>query len=154
MEYEYDVCIVGGFGHVGLPLSIAFASIGKNTCAYDISDKMIDKLEKGEMPFMEYDADNKLKEALKKGKLHFSTNKEVVGKSKDIIITIGTPTDTHLNPELKHLPAPKDDVRYRVGRSEKAKRLLGWEPKYDLNYIISDTVNFIRSNIDFKKVRK
>lgn len=100
MEYEYDVCIVGGFGHVGLPLSIAFANMGKNTCAYDISDKMIDGLEKGEMPFIEYDADNKLKEALKKGKLHFSTNKEVVGKSKDIIITIGTPTDTHLNPEF------------------------------------------------------
>ncbi len=100
MEYEYDVCVVGGFGHVGLPLSIAFANMGKKTCAYDISDKMIDKLEKGEMPFIEYGADDKLREALKKGTLHFSTNKEVVGKSRDIIITIGTPTDTHLNPEF------------------------------------------------------
>lgn len=57
-------------------------------------------------------------------------------------------------PELKHLPAPKDDVRYRVGKSEKAKKLLGWEPKHNLNYILSDTVKFIRSNIDLKKVPK
>ncbi len=57
-------------------------------------------------------------------------------------------------PELKHLSAPKDDVRYRVGKSEKAKRLLGWEPKRDLNYILSDTVNFIKSNLDLKKMQK
>ena len=29
---KYDVCVIGGCGHVGLPLAIAFASKGINVC--------------------------------------------------------------------------------------------------------------------------
>ena len=50
-------------------------------------------------------------------------------------------------PEIKHMEAPKDDVRFRVGRSEKAKKLLGWEPRYDMEYILDDTIQFISSNV-------
>jgi nucleoside-diphosphate-sugar epimerase len=53
-------------------------------------------------------------------------------------------------PEIKHIPAPKDDVRYRVGKAEKAKRVLGWEPKYDLDYILNDVSGFIRENLKIK----
>lgn len=47
-------------------------------------------------------------------------------------------------PGFKHLPVPPADVRFRVGVSEKAKKILGWEPKYDMDYIIEDTLGFIR----------
>lgn len=100
VKFDYDVCVVGGFGHVGLPLSIAFANIGKKTCAYDIDEAALNKLEHGIMPFMEFNGDKLFSDALKSGNLHFSQSKEVVGRSKNIIITIGTPTDEHLNPEF------------------------------------------------------
>ena len=50
-------------------------------------------------------------------------------------------------PGFRHLEAPPDDVRFRVGVSEKAKRMLGWMPKYDINYTIDDTVEFVRTHM-------
>lgn len=47
-------------------------------------------------------------------------------------------------PGFKHLPAPPADVRFRIGVSEKAKKILGWEPKYNMDYIIEDTFKFIK----------
>lgn len=50
-------------------------------------------------------------------------------------------------PGLASLPAPPDDVRFRIGVSDKAKRVLGWEPRYDMDYILEDTLDFIRKNM-------
>lgn len=46
-------------------------------------------------------------------------------------------------PKIKHIPSPKDDVRYRVGKADKAKRILGWKPKYGLDYILRDVSKYI-----------
>lgn len=54
-------------------------------------------------------------------------------------------------PVIKHVDAPKDDVRFRVGVSKKAETQLGWTPKYDMNYILEDTYGFIKKN--FKDVK-
>jgi UDP-N-acetyl-D-mannosaminuronic acid dehydrogenase len=32
--FKYDICVVGGFGHVGLPLAIVFADKGKKSCVF------------------------------------------------------------------------------------------------------------------------
>jgi len=50
-------------------------------------------------------------------------------------------------PGFKHLPAPPSDVRFRIGVSAKAKDVLGWEPRYDLDYIIDDTLQFIKNQM-------
>jgi nucleoside-diphosphate-sugar epimerase len=50
-------------------------------------------------------------------------------------------------PGFKHMPVPDGDVRYRVGVSEKARTLLGWQPRHELDYIIDDSVRFIRQRL-------
>jgi UDP-glucose 4-epimerase len=50
-------------------------------------------------------------------------------------------------PGFRYLEAPTDDVRYRVGVSEKARRMLGWMPKYDIDYTIDDTAEFVRTHM-------
>jgi len=50
-------------------------------------------------------------------------------------------------PGFKYLPVPPSDVRFRVGVSDKAKKVFNWIPKYDIDYIIDDTYNFISKNI-------
>jgi nucleoside-diphosphate-sugar epimerase len=55
-------------------------------------------------------------------------------------------------PKIKYVPAPKDDVRFRVGVSKKAHRLLGWKPKYGIDYILDDTYGFIKEN--FKSLKR
>ncbi len=99
MAYKYDLCVVGGLGHVGLPLSIRFADVGLKVCAYDTSHEAYKTVSSGKMPFIEYGAEEVLDRVLKSGLLTVSTSPEKISESKDVIITIGTPTDLHLSPE-------------------------------------------------------
>ncbi|MDE1861174.1 MAG: nucleotide sugar dehydrogenase [Candidatus Micrarchaeota archaeon] len=105
MKDEFDICVIGGFGHVGLPLSIAFADAGKRVCAFDIAKDKIDILKKGKMPFMEEGGDAKLDKVVKSGMLKPSLSPDDITKSTNVIIVIGTPTDTHLSPEFESMKA-------------------------------------------------
>lgn len=95
----YDVCIVGGLGHVGLPLGISLACSGKRVMLYDIDEKAIQTVSQGKMPFMEAGAEDIIKDVLGKS-LFISSNKEVISESYFVIIVIGTPVDEHLNPKF------------------------------------------------------
>jgi UDP-glucose 4-epimerase len=50
-------------------------------------------------------------------------------------------------PGFKHVSAPSDDVRFRVGKSEKAAQLLGWTPRYNIDVILDDSIGFIREKM-------
>jgi UDP-N-acetyl-D-mannosaminuronic acid dehydrogenase len=95
----YDVTIVGGLGHVGLPLGISLAHAGKKVMLYDINQKTIDIVSQGKMPFMEEDAEDVLENVLNKN-LFISSDKKVISDSYFIVIVIGTPVDEHLNPRF------------------------------------------------------
>jgi len=95
----YDVCIVGGLGHIGLPLGISFADSGKKVVLYDINQKTIDIVSQGKMPFIEEGAEEILKKVIGKT-LFISSKKNVISESYFIVIVIGTPVDEHLNPEF------------------------------------------------------
>jgi len=95
----YDVCIVGGLGHVGLPLGISLASVGKKVVLYDIDQKAREIVLQGKMPFIETGAEELLKKALG-NKLFVSSDKEVISDSYFVIVVIGTPVDAHLNPQF------------------------------------------------------
>jgi UDP-N-acetyl-D-mannosaminuronic acid dehydrogenase len=95
----YDICIVGGLGHVGLPLGISFAHLGEKVILYDINQKAIDTVSQGKMPFIETGAEDILKNVLGKN-LFVSSNKKVISDSYFVVIVIGTPVDEHLNPKF------------------------------------------------------
>src|SRR6185312_1650783 len=97
---SFDVCIVGGCGHVGLPLGMAFADAGQNVVLYDINEITIAKVNNGVVPFKENGAEPVLKRVLKKNKLTASNDPDVIGSAKIVITVIGTPVDEHLNPRV------------------------------------------------------
>src|SRR5580700_11739471 len=84
-----DICVMGGGGHVGLPLSIVFASRGKKVRIFDINRKTIETVMSGQMPFMEYGAEPVLKEVLAKGMLDADSVASCVRGVPAIVITIG-----------------------------------------------------------------
>ena len=96
---KFDVLIVGGFGHVGLPLGIMLADAGLQVALYDIDVARKQTIEAGQMPFLEYDAEPILQRVIGK-KLHIVDGLEAVRQSDSIIVTIGTPVDEYLNPKL------------------------------------------------------
>lgn len=52
-SFLYDICIVGGGGHVGFPLGLMFASKNNKTLLYDINNNVLNKIKKGLVPFKE-----------------------------------------------------------------------------------------------------
>jgi len=100
-HHSFDIVIIGGLGHVGLPLGIAFAGRGLKVCLYDLDQKKADTVRSGKMPFIEYGAEPILKEALKSGKLEISLDAGCISKAEYVIIAIGTPVDEYLNPKTR-----------------------------------------------------
>ncbi len=99
VQKNYDVCIIGGAGRVGLPLGIALADKGQNTVLYDLNDEALEMLASGCMPFLENGAEEILSKVSNK-KLSFSNDREVIGQSRFVVIVVGTPVDEHLNPQF------------------------------------------------------
>jgi UDP-N-acetyl-D-mannosaminuronate dehydrogenase len=99
----FDICVIGGAGHVGLPLSIQFANHGKKVCVYDINPDSLTLIERGTMPFKEKGAEPLLKKALKEKSLSVSLNAEVISLSRIVIMVVGTPVDEFLNPKTGDL---------------------------------------------------
>jgi UDP-N-acetyl-D-mannosaminuronic acid dehydrogenase len=96
----YDVCIIGGCGHVGLPLGIALADKGKRVCIQDINENSVKEVASGNMPFFEEGAEELLRKTLKSGNLAVSSDPACISESKIIVSIVGTPVDEHLNPKF------------------------------------------------------
>lgn len=98
------VCVVGGCGHVGLPLGLALARSGVPTVAFDIDPLAVASVTSGTMPFNEPGATSILEEVLAAGSFSASTDPAVVSTVEIVIVVIGTPVDEHLNPDTQAVP--------------------------------------------------
>jgi len=99
LSFDHDVVVVGGCGHVGLPLAIALASRGLDVAIQDIDERAVELVLTGEMPFVEDGARVLLRAALADARLTATTDRSVVGTAESVIVVIGTPVDEHLNPD-------------------------------------------------------
>lgn len=95
---DIDATIIGGAGHVGLPLSIVFAKEGLKTLIYDINSRALETIASGIMPHLEYDAEPLLKEVLASDRFFMTSNAADITGAGALIITIGTPVDEFHNP--------------------------------------------------------
>ena len=93
-----DVTVVGGAGHVGIPLVLAFAESGLTVNINDISETALASLRAGRLPFIEHGAAPLLTKALAANKLVFTSSPDKISKRGPVIVTIGTPVDEFLNP--------------------------------------------------------
>ncbi|MDC3171482.1 nucleotide sugar dehydrogenase [Pelagibacteraceae bacterium] len=111
MQYKYDISIIGGLGHVGLPLGIMFASKGMKVNLLDINKKNAKIVQSGKMPFTEYGSEKILKKVIKSKKLSISTSLKNLTYSRTIVITVGTPLDQYNNPNLKEIMSPIKEIK-------------------------------------------
>jgi UDP-N-acetyl-D-mannosaminuronic acid dehydrogenase len=100
-----DITIVGGAGHVGIPLVLAFAEAGLTVNVNDLNETALSTLKSGKLPFIEHGAAPLLARALTNNKLLFTSSPAAIGRTGPVVITIGTPVDEFLNPvqtEVQH----------------------------------------------------
>jgi UDP-N-acetyl-D-mannosaminuronic acid dehydrogenase len=96
---NYDIVIIGGLGHVGLPLGLVWADAGLTVGALDLDEAKKKQVREGTMPFLEHGADPILKRVI--GKKFFVLNHvSEIASAKAVLITIGTPVDEYLTPQL------------------------------------------------------
>src|SRR5690349_8138346 len=96
-----DVVVVGGCGHVGLPLALVFADRGLDVTLYDIDDAAVARVNGGELPFDEPGAGPVLTRVLAADRLRATTDADAVREADVVVVVIGTPIDEHLNPNLR-----------------------------------------------------
>jgi UDP-N-acetyl-D-mannosaminuronic acid dehydrogenase len=89
------ISIIGGGGHVGLPLSLKFAEKNYIVCAIDTNQKIIKTLNTGKIPYKEDGAQALFNKVLKNKKIIFTNDYEKIRDSKFIIITVGTPLNNN-----------------------------------------------------------
>jgi UDP-N-acetyl-D-mannosaminuronic acid dehydrogenase len=93
-----DVTVVGGAGHVGVPLVLAFAEAGLTVNVNDLNESALATLRSGKLPFIEHGAAPLLARALAGKRLLFTSSSSAIAHTGPVIITIGTPVDEFLNP--------------------------------------------------------
>jgi UDP-N-acetyl-D-mannosaminuronic acid dehydrogenase len=98
------VVVVGGCGHVGLPLAIALADRGAQVAVYDVNPAAVNEVSSGHMPFLESGAAAMLERVVAAGRLVASTDPAIVGTAGHVIVVVGTPVDEHLNPDQQAVP--------------------------------------------------
>src|ERR1700726_2405710 len=97
-QFDRQVVVIGGCGHVGLPLALAFADRGARVAIYDVSESAVAVVNSGRMPFAEPGADEVLQRVLGAGRLEASADPAIVATAEHVVVVIGTPVDEHLNP--------------------------------------------------------
>ena len=98
---DLDIVIVGGCGHVGLPLALSLADSGYTVGIDDIDRAKVEMVRAGKVPFLETGAEDLLKKVLATGRLELSTDPSMLSRSKTIILVIGTPIDEFMNPSVR-----------------------------------------------------
>ena len=98
---EADLTVVGGGGHVGIPLVLAFADTGMTVNVNDLNEAVLMQLRAGKLPFIEHGAAPLLSKALAENRLVFSSRSDAISRRGPVIVTIGTPVDEFLNPVRK-----------------------------------------------------
>jgi len=94
-----DVVVLGGCGHVGLPLGLAFADAGLQVTLCDLNQAAVERVNAGEMPHAEPGAPDVLRRTLDRGKLRATADASTIQDAEHLVIVIGTPVDEHLNPD-------------------------------------------------------
>ena len=93
-----DLTVVGGAGHVGIPLVLAFTEAGLTVNVNDLNEAVLSSLRSGKLPFIEHGAAPLLANALANNRLVFTSSPDAITRSGPVIVTIGTPVDEFLNP--------------------------------------------------------
>jgi len=104
-----NVVVVGGCGHVGLPLGLLFASRGVNVTLLDIDKNKVEQVNRGEMPFLEQGAPEMLRQVVGNG-LAATLDESCLATADAAIAVVGTPVDKYLNPTLRNLCKSVDDL--------------------------------------------
>ena len=99
-----------GLGRVGLPLALCFADRGLRVLGVDHDPAVLESLRAGRMPFDEAGTQELLDRVRATGRLELTDRAADAAQADDIVITIGTPSFSHVESDLRQVRAAVDDL--------------------------------------------
>ena len=104
-----DVSVIG-LGRVGLPLALSFADRGLRVMGIDNDPVRLDAVRAGRMPFQETGTDELLERLHPTGLLALSDRVEDAAAADHIVITLGTPSFSHIEIDMSGIRSVVDDL--------------------------------------------
>lgn len=108
--HDLDLVIVGGCGHVGLPLALTLADSGYRVGINDIDEIKIAQVQRGTVPFKETGAEELLNRMLPTGRLELSADPAMLRRTQTVVLVIGTPIDEFMNPSMRIFDRVLDEL--------------------------------------------
>src|SRR6184192_4419744 len=112
--HDLDAVIVGGCGHVGLPLSLSLAECGLRVGINDVDQAKIEMVRAGQEPFRETGAEALLRKVLPTGRLELSRDPAMLERTRIVVLVIGTPIDEFMNPSVRIFDRVLDELTPHV----------------------------------------
>ncbi len=107
---DRTACIgVVGLGYVGLPLALEFARAGFHVIGYDVSDRVVNGLMKGESHIQDVASDD-LAALVKAGKFEATTDESRMREMDAISIAVPTPLAKTRDPDMTYIIAAADAI--------------------------------------------
>src|SRR5215207_4996753 len=104
-----DVAIVG-LGRVGLPLALSFADRGLSVLGIDNDAERLATIAAGRMPFQEQGGDELIARVHAAGSLTTSERVADAAQAEAIVLTLGTPSFSHIEIDIRDIRAALDDL--------------------------------------------
>ena len=104
-----DVSVIG-LGRVGLPLALSFADRGLKVVGVDNDQTRLDAVRDGSMPFQETGAQELLDRVHASGRLSLSERVADAAQARHIVITLGTPSFSHIEIDMRDIRSALDDL--------------------------------------------
>jgi UDP-N-acetyl-D-mannosaminuronic acid dehydrogenase len=109
MSDQRTISVIG-LGRVGLPLALSFADRGLHVLGIDHDPTVLESLRAGRMPFEEAGTQELLDRVTAAGRLELGDRAADAARADDIVITIGTPSFSHVESDLSQVRAAVDDL--------------------------------------------
>lgn len=106
-----------GMGYVGLPLAVEKARAGFKVIGFDIQQKRVDMINRGENYIGDVD-DEELKELVISGKLRATTNFDELSNCDVISICVPTPLDKFKQPDLSYIIKSTEEIKRRLRKGQ------------------------------------
>jgi len=104
-----DVAVVG-LGRVGLPLALSFADRGRSVLGIDRDAERLAAVAAGRMPFQETGTDELIARVHGSGRLAVSDRVADAAQADAIVLTIGTPSFSHIEIDMRDIRSALDDL--------------------------------------------
>ena len=106
---DLDVSVIG-LGRVGLPLALSLADRGLNVIGVDRDADRLDAVREGRLPFQENGGEEVMERVHASGRLEVSDRVVDAARARHIILTLGTPSFSHIEIDMRDIRSVLDDL--------------------------------------------